>query len=64
MVGMPSQWLGVVVRPSRSSGSGWEALPKVREWSVDPPKGPGVVGRPSKSSGSGQEALTKVREWY
>ena len=47
-----------------------EALPKVREWSGGPPKGPGVVGRSSRWSGCGREALSegpdalpKVREW-
>ena len=52
------------VPPPRISGSGEEALPDVREWSVDPPdvqewsEGPpgcpGVVGRTSKMTGSGR----------
>ena len=55
------------------SGSGWEALSDVWEWSVGPPVCPGVVRRPSRMTGSGQEALsdagngrealTNVREW-
>ena len=60
----------MVERPSRRSGSGWEALPEVREWSGVPPGGPGVVGRPScrsgwpiRTSGNGCEALPEVREW-
>ena len=36
---------------TRMSGSYWEALPDVREWSEDPPGCPGVVGRPSQMSG-------------
>ena len=45
------------------SGSGWETLPDVREWSGGPPRCPGVVGRPSQMSGSGREILPNVREW-
>ena len=47
---------GVVGRPSWSSGSGWEALPEVWEWSEDFSGGPGVFG-------SAREASPKVREW-
>ena len=57
------------------SGSGWEAVPDVRElmvgphgWSGVPPGCPGVVGRPSRvvgwpsqMSGSGQETVPDVR---
>ena len=53
---------GVVGRPSRSSVSGWEALPVVSEWSGGPPGFPGLVGRPSQMSGSGRESLTDVRK--
>ena len=45
------------------SGSVWEALPDVREWSGGPPKCPVVVGRPSQMSGCGREALLIDREW-
>ena len=55
------------------SGSGWETLPDVREWSGRPPGCPGVLGRPcrmygsggspSRMTGSGWEALPHVREW-
>ena len=55
--GGPPGGLRVVGRPSRRSGRGLEALPKVqkalpdiREWSLDPHGGPGVVGRPSRWS--------------
>ena len=51
------------------SGSDWEALPDVREWSRGHPGCPGVVGsalrvvgRPSRMSGCGQEALPVVWE--
>ena len=37
------------------SGSGWEALADVREWSAGPRRCPGVVGMPSRMSGSGRE---------
>ena len=60
----------MVGRPYHRSGSGWEALPEVREWSVGNPGGPGVVGRPSRSSRrpirrfrSGREAIPDVLEW-
>ena len=39
------------------SGSGWEYLPYVQEWSEFPPLCPGLVGRPSRMSGSGREVL-------
>ena len=43
------------------SGSGWEALLDVREWSGIPPEWPGVVKRLSRMSGSGQETLPDVQ---
>ena len=46
------------------SGSGWEALPDVREWSVNPPGCPGVFGWPYLMSISGRETLPNVREWW
>ena len=45
------------------SGSVWEALPDVREWSDSIPGCPGVVGRLSRMTGSGRETLPVVREW-
>ena len=61
---------GVVGRPSRMSGSGWEdlpgdqeAFPNVWEWSGDLPGSSGVVRSPSRRSESGQKALPDVREW-
>ena len=65
--GDPLDGVGVVGRHSWKSGSGREALPKVRvahpevrEWMGGPPKGlgdppgyPGVVGRLSRRCGSG-----------
>ena len=39
----------MVGRLSRRSGSGWETLPEVSEWS-------GVVMRPSRRFGHGREA--------
>ena len=45
------------------SGSGCEALPDVREWSVGSPGCLRVVGRPYQISGSCQEALPDVQEW-
>ena len=42
-------------------GSGWEALPDVREWSDGPNGCPGVVARPSLRSGSCREAIPDVR---
>ena len=50
----------MVEKPSRTFGSGREALPKGQEWSEGPPKGQGVVERPSRKSGSGREALLKL----
>ena len=47
----------MVGRPSQNFGSGPEAIPKVWEWSEDPPGGTGVVERPSRRSGSGLEAF-------
>ena len=57
----------------RMTGSGWLALPDVREWSRGYPECPGVVRslsgnsgvvvRPSRMSGSGPESLSKVQEW-
>ena len=52
---------GVVWRPSRMSGCGWEALLDVRVWSGGPPGCPGVVGRPSQTSGSGRDAILDVQ---
>ena len=48
---------------TRKSGSGREALSKVREWLGGPPGGPGVVEKPSRRSVSSWEALPEVREW-
>ena len=48
---------------SRLSGSGWEALTDVRDWSGSPRGCPGVVGRQSRMSGSGREVRGEVREW-
>ena len=52
------------------SGSGREAVPDVREWSVGPPgffsvvgKTSLVIGRRSQMFGSGRETLPDVREW-
>ena len=60
---------GEVGRPSRQSGKGREALPRVREGSEGPPGGPAGLespsrrsGRLSQRSGNGQEGLPKVRE--
>ena len=39
------------------SGSGWEALPDIREWLGGPPECLGLVGRPSRMSGCVREAL-------
>ena len=57
MVRRPSQKSGGSSRPCQRSGSGLEALSKVREWSVSPPKGLKVVGRPYRRAGSVWEAL-------
>ena len=55
VVGMPSRLTGRASRPSRMSGSwrpsqisgsGWESLSNVREWSEDAAERPGVVGGP------------------
>ena len=43
------------------SGSGWDALLDVREWSSGPSKCLGVIGRPTRMSESGGEALLEVR---
>ena len=68
----PPGFSGVVVRPSRMSGSGREVLPdfrsgrealsNVREWSGGPPRSPRVAGRPSQMSGRDREALPDVWE--
>ena len=42
-------------------GSGWKALPEVREWSEGPRGCPGVVRRFSQMSKSGLQALPDVR---
>ena len=44
------------------SGSGQEAIPNVRELSVDSLGCPGVIVRPSQMSRSGREALPNVRQ--
>ena len=72
LVGYPG-FSGVVVRPTRMSGSGWESHLDVRELLVGPPGCQLVVGRPSLISGSGRgdlpdvwsgrEDLRYVREW-
>ena len=48
--------------PFRMSGSGREALPDVREWSVGPPGCLRVVWRPTWMSNNFREALPEVRE--
>ena len=53
----------MVGRPSPRSESGWETLPEVRKWSVDPPGGPEMVGRPSRWSGSSRETLPEIQKW-
>ena len=45
------------------SGSDWEAVPDVREWSGGPPGCPGVVKSPSWMSESDRKAHPNVREW-
>ena len=50
-------------RPFRMSGSGWETLQNVPEWSRGPPGFPGVVGSSFWMSGSGRETLPDVPEW-
>ena len=45
------------------SGSGWETLPDIREWSNGPPGCTGVIGSPTQMSASVREALRDVREW-
>ena len=45
------------------SGSGWEAIPDVQEWSGGPRRFAGVVERPFRMSASGREALPVVRQW-
>ena len=52
----------MIGRPSQMSGSGWEALPDVREWSGGPPGYPGVVAKLSRMSVIGRETLLNVRE--
>ena len=64
---------GVVGRHSLISGSVWEAVPNVQEWSGGrarcprwsggPPGCPGVVRRLSRMSGSGRETFPDYREW-
>ena len=51
-----------VVRPSRRSQKGREALPEVWKGSDSLPAGPGGVEMPSRMSRRGEEALPKVRE--
>ena len=63
----------MVGRPSRSSKSDRETLPKFWNWYKDPqevwywsgdkPGGPEVVGRHFQRSGSGRETLLKVQMW-
>ena len=68
-LGGPPGCLGVVLIPSRMSGSCTDTLPdvrkdlpKVRERSGGPTGCPGVVGRPFQMFGSGLEALLDVWE--
>ena len=42
------------------SGSCWEALSEVREWSGGPPRCPEVVRRLSRMFGSGRETFLDV----
>ena len=49
--------------PSRSVGSGRQALTKCWECSVGPVGVSGVVGIPSQTVGSGLEALPECWEW-
>ena len=44
------------------SGSDWEALPDVREWSGGPPVCQGMVVRPYRMSGSGPDTLPDFRK--
>ena len=50
------------MRPYGMSGSGQEALPDVREWSVGHPGCSEVIARHSVMSGSGRMDLRYVRE--
>ena len=55
------------------SGSGWESLPDIQEWSgvslrysgvvVRPSQMSGRSGRPSRMSGSCRENLPDIQEW-
>ena len=54
---------GVVGRPSRIFGSGWETFPDVREWSEGLTGCLGVVGSPTRMSVSGRIALPDGWEW-
>ena len=60
--GGPSGGPGVVGRPYRRVGSGWEELQNDCEWSGCHTGEQGVVGRPSRRAGSGREAIPKGRE--
>ena len=60
-LGGPLKGLGVVKRPTWTSGKGWEAYPEVWERSRGPPEDPGSVGSPTWMTRSGQEAHPKVR---
>ena len=53
LVGTPPGGLKLVGRPTRSSRTGRETHPTVRNWSGDPPGGSDLVGIPSR----------KCREW-
>ena len=44
------------------SGSIWESLPFVREWSGGHSGCPEVLGRPSRMSGSGRETIPDLRK--
>ena len=57
MFGSLSRRAGVVGSLSRRDGSGREAIPKFRDWSIVPPGGAEEVGRPSQVARSGREAL-------
>ena len=73
MVGRPSRRSRSGLRPFWSSKIAWEAprrsgncpetLPKVRNWSGDPLRGPELHGRPSRNSGTARETLPEVRKW-
>ena len=59
--GVPPGCPGIVGRPSRVSGSDWEALSNVRDWSGGPPGCPGVVWWTFRMTGSSRDNLPDVR---